>query len=241
MGDLFGVGGAAQAIGNVSAAGINAAAQGATNATNVGIADKNTQFQERMSNTAYQRGTEDMKKAGINPMLAFSKGGASAPTGTTATVESPDYGKIASSLGNSATSYQNVKKDLTQKDADIAKTQAEALSEVARAESIKASTTATGASTEKTRTDTIRGKYELPAVKEEAQVRKARAGWDKSFSGWDAVTGRIFDAIGNSGKAIHNFKEGLRGKEGGSERLKYENQNLKRQRDSYRDALGRKR
>lgn len=41
----------------------------------------NRDWQEKMSNTAWQRGTADMMAAGINPMLSFMKGGASTPSG----------------------------------------------------------------------------------------------------------------------------------------------------------------
>ena len=46
------------------------------NAANAKEAAKNRSFQEEMSNTSWQRGVEDMKKAGLSPMLAYNKGGA---------------------------------------------------------------------------------------------------------------------------------------------------------------------
>lgn len=51
-------------------------------------AQLNRDFQERMSSTSYQRAVKDLMNAGLNPILAFSHGGASTPSGSSASSNS---------------------------------------------------------------------------------------------------------------------------------------------------------
>jgi hypothetical protein len=57
------------------------------NKTNRDIANQQQRFQQDMSNTAYQRAVADMQQAGLNPMLAYSQGGATTPAGATTQVQ----------------------------------------------------------------------------------------------------------------------------------------------------------
>lgn len=92
-------------------------------AQNMAEAQNNRDFQERMSNTSYQRGVEDMKAAGLNPMLSYSKGGATAPAGGQGQAVSPapmqntapDFGRVLSAaqqyaqIENTEAQTENVK------------------------------------------------------------------------------------------------------------------------------------
>lgn len=65
-------------------------------------AEKSRNWQEYMSNSAYQRQVADMKKAGLNPYLAYSAGGASTPSGAVAqssSATSAQGGQFNSSRG----------------------------------------------------------------------------------------------------------------------------------------------
>lgn len=55
---------------------------------NLKISREKQDFQERMSSTAFQRQMEDMRIAGLNPLLAKNMGGATTPPG--AAIPAPD-------------------------------------------------------------------------------------------------------------------------------------------------------
>jgi len=69
-------------------------AAAAANAATAAAAQKQMDFQKEMSNTAYQRAVADLKAAGINPMLAAMRGGATTPGGAMYSAQMPQISDI---------------------------------------------------------------------------------------------------------------------------------------------------
>lgn len=80
-------------------------------------AQKNRDWQETMSNTAWQRTVADLQKAGLNPILAYAQGSASTPTGSSA---QSSQGSINSTGGDTLSAVLNAFANLISSAGDIA-------------------------------------------------------------------------------------------------------------------------
>lgn len=93
---------------------------------NADSAEKQMNFQERMSSTAYQRAAQDLQKAGLNRVLALGNP-ASSPSGASASINAPDLGgsAVRGASAKAAISLQQEQQKLLQVQQDATAAQAE--------------------------------------------------------------------------------------------------------------------
>lgn len=158
---------------------------GTSSTFNAGEAQKTRDFQERMRATQYQTAIQDMRKAGLNPMLAYSQGGAGTPNGATATSSAGSgaqaSGQAASAASNPvltnpipaavqatlSTAMQGAQIDKVQADAELARAQAR--SEQERPQNIRADTIAKSATTDNINALTQKVSEEIKKVVNETE------------------------------------------------------------------------
>ena len=121
----------------------------AANASSAEQAAGQMAFQERMRKTQYQTAVEDMKAAGLNPMLAYTQGGAGTPTGAMGSVSTAT---MKNALGAGVSGYQQM--SMNNADIDLK----------------KATTVGTTAATLKTEADTIKTAADIGYVLENTKL-----------------------------------------------------------------------
>lgn len=191
---------------------------------NENAAWENRAWEQQMSSTAYQRSMDDMKKAGLNPILAANLGGASTPGAGAASIGTgPALGNPGSALQAGITSAADagakaamIKSVMTQADKDQSQVDLNKATEgLTNKQSVRTEQeTATSKSAENLNNATIINKaaeailMHANANSANAQARATTISADQSEqfgdSPWSKAIAGIVKMIGTGGRLIPN-------------------------------------
>lgn len=187
------------------------------NKFNAEEAQKNRDYQTMMSNSAYQRSMADMKAAGLNPMLAFSQGGASSPSGATATgttgaaQQATRFENSIEKGVSSAKDALRLSREMKAADAQIGLNEAATDTQKTQAQLNSNSAKAAEANAAKANADAAIMKAQLPAIKAQARNEKTRADMESNpaIQATDAVIDRVGKAAGIIRNAVPSRRKHL--------------------------------
>lgn len=191
------IGGAANLIGGL----MGQSSQQSANQSNQASAREQMTFQKEMSDTAYQRSMKDMRLAGLNPMLAFSQGGASSPAGASATSQATDFSDAAGGVANAARDVINQRRErkLMESQVDLQSAQAAAAASQQKLNQ---------ASAKRAEADTKLLEADLPAIQSRNRLDIKRNAIDEKVLNYDAVINRIGQVMGIGSSAASMFRFG---------------------------------
>lgn len=202
-------------------------------------ASQQQSWEQDMSNSAYQRAQADMKKAGINPILAASQGGASTPSGSMAQIPSGGLGLSQgtnSAIGSLQAGMQmkQAMKSMDVQDSQIAQNTASALESVGRTNMQSLQSNAISAGIANTVADTSNKGQQNTLLQIQQQLDQTRAMLTAAnarviqsslpalehqaqaeskldLGKWDALLSHTLPGLHSAGQAFSNFSPLLLG------------------------------